>query len=156
MVLHYLNNIPFTLESADSEIVAFTGKTEAQGYGKSITLQELSDITEEYYPDFKTTITDDVSIESIKRLLAAGKPVIIPAAGRLLKNPYYSGEGPAYHMLTVTGYDGKFFYTNDSGTSYGERYPYPHALLVDAIHDWTGNDETILEGRKVMMTIDEM
>ena len=46
-----------------------------------------------------------------------GVPVLLPAAGRLLRNPYFSGQGPLYHMLVVKGYtrDGKII-TDDPGT----------------------------------------
>jgi hypothetical protein len=154
MVIHYLNDVPFTLESADQEIVSMTAQVEQMGYGLSITMEQLADITRTLYPGYTVTLSTDVTKESIMKLLAQGKPVMVPAAGRMLSNPYYSGEGPWYHMILITGYDGKFFYTNDSGTSYGERYPYPHDVLLNAIHDWTGINENIGEGRKVMMTIE--
>jgi hypothetical protein len=94
-------------------------------------------------------------VESLKKMLAQGKPVIIPAAGKELQNPYFSGSGPWYHMLVVTGYDRTYFYTNDVGTGHGERYPYPQQMLIDTIHDWAGKDELIGQGRKVMMTLEQ-
>ena len=94
-------------------------------------------------------VLPDLALQAI----AHGQPVIIPTAGRMLHNPYYTGDGPWYHMLVVTGYDQTYFYTNDVGTAKGERYPFPKQLLLDAIHDWMGQDERIGAGRKVMMTI---
>lgn len=153
MVMHYLEDRPFTPELADEEIVDLTKRTSGMGYKLSITMDELADITRTLYPQYQPVLSTDVTVESVKKMLADGKPVIIPAAGRALKNPYYSGEGPWYHMLVVTGYDAQFFYTNDPGTGVGYRYPYPHDLLIDAVHDWTGQDEMIGQGRKVMMTL---
>lgn len=153
-VMHYLEDRPFTPELADREILDFTAKTASMGYGPSITMQQLADITNALYPQYEPVLHTDVSIESLQKLIAQGKPVIIPAAGKQLNNPYFSGGGPWYHMLVVTGYDQSYFYTNDVGTGHGERYAYPHDLLVDSIHDWTGVDEHIAEGRKVMMTLE--
>ncbi len=152
-VLHYLQNRPFTQELADQEIVALTDRTARMGYGPSITLQQLADITNALFPDYEPVLSTDVSIDSIKQLITEGKPIIVPTAGRMLHNPYYSGEGPAYHMLVITGYDETYFYTNDVGTGHGEHYPFPHQVLLDAIHDWTGNDDTIADGQKIMMTL---
>jgi uncharacterized protein YvpB len=153
-VMHYLEDRPFTPESADREILDFTAKTASMGYGPSITMQQLADISSALYPQYTPVLHTDVSIESLQKLIAQGKPVIIPAAGKQLNNPYFSGGGPWYHMLVVTGYDQSYFYTNDVGTGHGERYAYPHDLLVNSIHDWTGVDERIAEGRKVMMTLE--
>ncbi len=152
-VIHYLENIPFTQELADHEILDLTSRTAQMGYGPSITMEQLADITRALYPQYEPVVSTDVSIESIKRLIASGKPVIIPTAGRILANPYYSGEGPWYHMLVVTGYDGTNFYTNDVGTGHGERYPFTEETLLNAIHDWAGQDERIGEGKKVLMTL---
>jgi hypothetical protein len=71
--------------------------------------------------------------------LVSGKLVIIPAAGRLLGNPNFSGQGPIYHMLVVRGFDNKTgeFITNDPGTRKGEGYRYKYSVLINAIHDWS-------------------
>lgn len=154
MVMHYLENKTFpTPEYADGLIVDLTNKTSGMGYGTSVSMGQLADIVRTLYPDYEPVLSTDVTIDSLKRELTQGRPVIVPAAGRMLNNPYYSGEGPWYHMLVVTGYDDTFFYTNDMGTGVGYRYPYPHRVLVDAIHDWVGQDERIEEGPKVMMTL---
>jgi uncharacterized protein YvpB len=154
-LLHYLDNVPFTQELADQEIVAFTRQTQSMGYGISITLEQLAEISRSLYPNYEPTLYTDVTEQSLKQLLAQGKPVIIPTAGKILNNPFYSGGGPYYHMLVVTGYDQTYFYTNDVGTGHGERYPFTHEVLIDAIHDWAGQDEKILEGKKIMMTLEK-
>ena len=152
-VMHYLENRPFTQELADQEIVALTAKTAQMGYGISINLEQLADITNALFPQYKPVLSTDVTIDSLKRAIAQGKPVIVPTAGRILQNPYYSGEGPWYHMLVITGYDQMYFYTNDVGTGHGEHYAFPQSVLLDAIHDWVGKDEKINEGQKIMMTL---
>jgi hypothetical protein len=66
----------------------------------------------------------------------------------MLKNPYYSGDGPWYHMIVVIGYDGTSFITNDVGTKRGAQYHYTYDTLINAIHDWTGTDDMIATGSK--------
>ena len=112
-----------------------------------MSIEDLAQIVEEYY-GYETTIISSISLASIKQQLDAGNPVIVPAAGRLLGNPYFSGEGPWYHMLVVTGYDSTHFITNDPGTKRGEGYRYQHTTLLNAIHDWTGVKEETAFGKK--------
>ncbi|NOS68166.1 MAG: hypothetical protein HOO67_07475, partial [Candidatus Peribacteraceae bacterium] len=85
-------------------------------------------------------------------------PVVIPAAGRDLGNPYFSGEGPWYHALTIIGFEegwtGDKFIVNDPGTKRGSQYKYDVDVLVSAIHDWTGVKEDIRNGRKAMVIIE--
>jgi len=71
----------------------------------------------------------------------------------MLGNPYFSGEGPWYHMLVITWYDHRGFITNDPGTKRGEGYHYDEATLINAIHDWTGVKENIAQGGKSMLII---
>ncbi|MBU1911108.1 hypothetical protein KKG16_01695, partial [Patescibacteria group bacterium] len=89
----------------------------------------------------------------IKEELIKGNPIIIPAAGRDLDNPYFSGEGPWYHMLVIKGYDKKRFITNDPGTRRGEGYKYEYSVLLNAVHDWTGIKEDIRNGDQIMLVI---
>jgi hypothetical protein len=98
-------------------------------------------------------VINQVTTESIKEELAKGNPIIIPAAGRRLLNPYFSGEGPWYHMLVVKGYDRNEFITNDPGTKRGDGYKYKYDVLVNAIHDWTGVKEEIEGGQRKMMVV---
>jgi hypothetical protein len=62
--------------------------------------------------------------------------IIAPFAGRMLGNPFYSGEGPYYHMLVIKGYDEENFITNDVGTRRGENFIYSYETVMQAIHDY--------------------
>jgi hypothetical protein len=95
----------------------------------------------------------DPTVDQIKTHLAAGRPVIIPAGGRLLNNPYFTAPGPIYHMLVIRGYteDGQFI-VNDPGTYRGEAFLYDFDTILYAMHDWNGGDE-ITEGGKVALVI---
>jgi len=90
-------------------------------------------------------------VEDIKRQLVAGRPVIVPSAGRLLGNPFYNQPGPIYHMLVLRGYTKTKFITNDPGTRRGEGYQYSFDVVMQAMRDWNNGD--VLNGRKVVLVI---
>ncbi len=115
--------------------------------------------TAKYFTDYlgydvsRIQILENPTADDIKALLAAGLPVIMPAAGRELGNKFFQTPGPLYHMLVITGYNRDDFITNDPGTRRGEGYRYNQEILMNAIHDWTGDKETILEGDKRVLVI---
>ena len=152
MMDYYLRNAPLEPDQANREILQLVQWEEAHHYKYDVSILELKNIVEEYYK-YPTRIVEDVTKESIMYEIANGNPVVVPVAGRNLNNPYFSGDGPWYHMLIITGYDGKFFITNDPGTRHGLDYKYKMDLLVDAIHDWTGVKQDIESGQKRMLII---
>lgn len=87
----------------------------------------------------------------LKRALANGYPVIIPAAGKLLPNPNYRGGGPLYHMLVVKGYTKTRIITNDPGTRRGADYTYTFDEIANAAHDWNVGDVT--HGAPLMLVV---
>jgi len=89
---------------------------------------------------------------NIKKEIAAGHPVIVPAAGKVLPNPNFTNGGPNYHMLLIIGYDQTDFITNDPGTRNGKNFRYTYDGLINAIHDWNPNN--ILDGRKAVLVFD--
>jgi hypothetical protein len=90
-------------------------------------------------------------IEDLKREVAAGRPVILPASGKTLGNPNFRNGGPVYHMLVVKGYAKDRIITNDPGTRKGADYTYDPEILWEAIADWTGDG--IDPKRKVMIVV---
>lgn len=152
MVKHYLDGTPLSLEDAESEVQAMIAWERENGYADDVNTTELAEIATAHY-GLRTRIMTDVTAASLRAELAQGNPVIIPAGGRLLKNPYFSGEGPFYHMLVVTGYDARGFITNDPGTKRGENYWYATDVLMNALHDWTGVKEEIEQGAKNALVI---
>lgn len=154
MVHHFLEGTTVTPTEADAEILAIVAwENDKFNYSADVTLEELKKISEDYYRH-TGQLFYDFTIEDMKKLLAAGHPIILPVAGRDIGNPYFSGLGPWYHMLVVTGYDGDEFITNDPGTKRGEGYRYPQRRLFDAIHNWTGAKEGIRSGNKVMLVLE--
>jgi hypothetical protein len=101
-------------ESAEADLLALVRWEERNNFGVDITIGELALIAEQYY-GYKPVIEETVTVERIKEILAAGNPIIIPAAGRDLGNPYFSGEGPWYHMLIIRGYDRNEFIVFTTG-----------------------------------------
>jgi len=95
----------------------------------------------------------DLLEEDFKKYLSLGNPIIIPVAGQLLGNPYFTPPGPLYHNLVLVGYNGDRIITNDPGTKRGKGYIYDENVLYKATHDFTGKKENIEKGRKAMIII---
>lgn len=157
MVVHYLNGTPLNPEIAEREIQDLVAWEHDHGYGDDVNAEKMVEIAQKKL-GVRARVRTDVTIETIKEELASGNPVVIPAAGRKLGNPYFSGDGPWYHALTIIGYKpgwtGDYFVTNDPGTRRGQQYTYRADVLLDAIHDWTGVKEEIGNGRKAMVILE--
>ena len=152
---YYKNAGAFTPDDADRQILAMVAwEKQRFGYYEDTTADEVAIIAKEYYGYAHARAVDIRSIDDVKRTIDQGLPVLLPAAGRLLGNPYFSGQGPVYHMLVVKGYtkDGKII-TNDPGTRHGADYLYDPAVLWNAVHDWNASD--ITQGRKVMVVVEK-
>lgn len=111
------------------------------GIHKDLNLFETGELAKNYW-QLSYRIISDLDIDKIKLELSEGNPVIIPAAGRLLGNPNFRGEGPLYHMLVIKGYQDDFFITNDPGTRNGKDYLYSSDKLISAVADWSGKEPT--------------
>ena len=96
----------------------------------------------------------DITVADVRGALAAGNLVLLPAAGKLLGNPYYA-QPPLYHMVVVVGYDDEAeeFIVHDPGTRRGKNFRYKYDTLWNAVHDWTGDPKTILGGEKAMIVV---
>lgn len=152
MVDYFLRQQVLSSDQANREILQLTNWEQSKNYTYDVSVDELAHIVEQYYHHTVRASTT-VSAEAIMYEIAQGHPVIVPAAGRMLGNPYFSGDGPWYHMLVITGYDSHNFITNDPGTKRGEGFKYRHDVLINAIHDWTGVKEEIETGAKKMLII---
>jgi uncharacterized protein YvpB len=154
MVKHYLSKEPFDADHVSAEIIEMVEWETKNGYGVDINATQTMEVGSHFYGiKGKVFYDEEVTIDNIKRLLAAGHPVVIPAAGRILANPNYQGLGPAYHMLVIKGYDETHFITNDPGTRLGADYKYSYETIDNAIHDWTGSKDTIEKGGRVMFIL---
>ncbi len=152
LVHHYLTRRSITPESIESELLALIRFEESHGYGTDVTIAELAKIAREYF-GYHPRILDDPTAEELRAELRQGHPVIVPLSGQTIGNPFYSGDGPPYHMLVLTGYTQQGFITNDVGTRRGKRYFYPTNTFMNAIHDWTGEYTTIREGTPRVLVV---
>ncbi len=143
-----------SLQDIDNELKALVAWETGRGYSYDVTLKELSRIGQDYYSMTSGRVILNPSIEDIQTELAAGRPVIVPAAGRLLDNPNFTAGGPPYHMLVIRGYDADGFITNDPGTRRGEKFRYSYANLMESMHDWSGSTSTITTGQKAVLVFD--
>ncbi len=157
MAVHFLNGTSLTPAIADKEILDLVAWETANGYSQDVTAQQMAEIAEKKF-GVNARVRTDVTVQTIQEELAAGNPVIIPAAGRDLGNPYFSGEGPWYHALVIIGFKpgwtGDYFVTNDPGTKRGQQYTYRAETLLNAIHDWTGVKEDIRAGKRAMVILE--
>lgn len=149
MVKYYLDQQALVEDDGDREMLKMADWEAANGYGLSVTLEELRQIAQKYYGISNGKVKTDISVEDIKRELAAGRPVIVPLAGRQLRNPYFTPPGPIYHMLVIKGYDSDGFITNENGIRQGKDYRYSFDTLYQAIHDY--NPEDINKGAKAYL-----
>ena len=121
------------------------------GFWKDTGAKKTADILKQYYGLKNVEVKYDIKLDDIKREIAQGHPVIVPAAGREFKNPFYTPPGPYYHMLVVKGYTKDKIITNDPGTKRGENFVYKNDIFYKAIHDWNSGD--VMGGRKVMIVV---
>lgn len=134
MVKHYLQSKPLSKDQMKSEIDTSVKWQEDVWKGhKDLDAQMTLLLAKQYFEINGKVI--GVSEDEIKRHVSSGLPVLVPAAGRKLGNPNFTGAGPEYHMLVIIGYDDSkgVFITNDPGTRKGEKYVYKYKTLIDAI-----------------------
>jgi len=155
MAHYYFSGESLDAATMDREILKLVEWQEKTfGYYKDTTAEEMARMLREYFGHSDIEVRYEFSMEDIKREVAQGHPVILPAAGRLLPNPNFKQPGPIYHALVVKGFlaNGKII-TNDPGTRKGADFLYDPAALMNAIHDWDPKD--ILKGRKAMIVVRE-
>jgi len=115
--------------------------------------QQVAQRLKDYFGYQNVEIVYDFSLQDLKWKIIEGRPIIVPAAGRMLNNPYFTQPGPLYHNLVVIGYEGKNIIVNDPGIGRGKGYRYNEDIFYDAIHDFPGSKERITEGRKAMIIV---
>ncbi len=138
------------VETQYSKMIAYENKT--FGDFKDTTAAQTAKMIKDLYKYKRVDVLPMKSINDAKPHVLAGRPVIIPTAGKLLKNPNFKNGGPLYHMLTIRGWmkDGRII-TNDPGTRKGNGYVYSASTLWNAVHDWNGGKVT--SGKKVMIVV---
>ena len=156
MAMAFVKGDPVTRGSGNQDILKMVAFQEKQYGGHfDLTAKECVKLINDYYKFDKVELKDNFTIEDIKTELAQRHVVIAPMAGRMLRNPYYTPPGPAYHYIVFKGYDERSgaFITNDAGTRRGKNFRYKYQTAYNAIHDWTGSKGTVGRGRKAIIVI---
>lgn len=141
------------------ELAMVDWEVETFGQYEHTTIEQTAQIARDYLGYDRWLILDDPTVENLKWYLTQGYPIVAPMAGRYLGNPYFTGEGPVYHMLIIRGYDESegVFITNDVGTRRGENFIYSYNVLMNALHDWDDaartDPEGILKGDKRVLVL---
>lgn len=157
MAGRYLSRKGITSQQALVEIKALANRADAL-FGSHLdeSAFDTATLARDALPNAAVELIKDATIQDIVHSLVAGKVVLVPLNGKILKNPNYKPPGPVRHMLVVKGYDPNTqeFITNDPGTRRGEGYRYSQDLLLAAMHDWdTGNNTQTHPDRKVVIAI---
>jgi len=154
MAAHFLKKLPLSPHIADLQMRIIKQYEELMwGRSKDTTVEEAALVLRVLYGAEEVETRTISSSEDIKRELAAGRLIIAPVAGRLLKNPYFVPPGPVYHMVVIKGFDDArgVFITNDPGTRRGNGFMYKQSLLFEAIHDWNGGE--VMRGEKKIAVV---
>ncbi|MBT6254505.1 hypothetical protein HOI83_04745 [Candidatus Uhrbacteria bacterium] len=155
MAVSFFDKELVNLSSADEadeailSVVAF--ETDKYDLFLDTTAAETKRFAEAMYPGYGFDLLSNPSVDDIKTALSNGSPVIVPAAGRELGNPNFTGAGPLYHMLVLRGYTDSTFVTNDPGTRNGNGYVYKQKTIMDAMGDWNAGDPA--NGAKVVIVV---
>lgn len=154
IVDYYLNNKTLTKDLAENEIQSQVAwEIGYFGSHNDLTAAETVILAQNYYHLNNLETTQINSLNDIKKEVSQNHLVVVPTAGRLLGNPNFRVPGPVYHMLVISGYNTNSFITQDVGTRNGQNYIYNQTILYNAIHDWTGNGDTIINGAKNMIIV---
>lgn len=150
----YKKKTGFTKQEMEDEIQKVVAWEKNKfGFFEDTTVDQSVTVLQEYFGLADAMAVYDITIDDIKKEVAAGRPVVVPAAGKLLFNPNFRGGGPAYHMILIKGYTKNgYFITNDPGTKRGADYIYKTDVLYKAIHDWVPGGN-VLDGQKAMIVV---
>jgi hypothetical protein len=133
----FWKNGNYSLEQMEAAIrVAVDWQMKKFGYYEHTTAAETALMIKELYGYKKVEVEYGVDTDDIAAHVRAGRPVIVPLAGRLLNNQFYTSPGPVYHMLVVKGIaqNGDII-TNDVGTRHGKNLTYSPSVFLNAMHD---------------------
>ncbi len=141
LAYHYFSDEALSKEQFKKDVLGLVDwQNEHFGDYEHSTVNQTAEMLEGYFGFTDYRILENVSIEDMKKELATGHIIVAPFAGRMLGNPFYSGEGPYYHMMVIKGYDQTNFITNDVGTKRGLNFIYPYQTIMNSLHDYHVTD----------------
>ncbi len=154
LAYYYATNQPLTKEKFKEEVLGLVEwQKEHFGDYEHSDIDQTAEMIQKKLKiqNSKLKIISNPTVDDLKKELAQGHPIIAPFAGRQLGNPFYTGEGPLYHMMVIKGYDEKHFITNDVGTKRGHNFIYPYETIMSTMHEW--HDTDINLGAKKVIVI---
>lgn len=133
---------PSTEEAKQRILEIVEGKRQAIDPSLDESLETIAQLIEELELDWRVEIVEDPTLEDMLEELENERPIIVPVYAPELNNPYYSGGGPDYHVMVLTGYnqETQSFIINDPGTQYGDELSFTYETLMDSIHDLRPED----------------
>lgn len=150
MVDAYYTNDNFSspAHARDEILHIFDLKEQMFGYSLDETVDVMTAIINTHLSWHAYTV-DNPSIAQIKAEIDAKRPVILPASGVELSNPFFHSD-PNYHTVVITGYDDdtREFITHEPGTQHGLDFRYSYDKIIASMHDFLPNWRTP-EGKKV-------
>lgn len=125
-------------------------------YGKSLdeSAETMAGLINAYYP-WEARVVRNPSLNDITTEIRAKRPVIAMVYGKALKNPRFQSGGPDYHTIVLSGFDEttKEFIAEEPGvTSGGHGYRYSFSTVMNALHDFLPNKQTIHGTPTVLFT----
>ncbi len=156
MAVHYVNGTTLNSNTGKNEILAMVNHQKKLFGGHfDLSVEKSLVLIRALKLNISAEVIPIKKHEDILGALKKGNILIVPAAGRMLNNPFYTSPGPVYHYLVITGFDDskQMFITNDPGTKRGHGYTYSYNRLFDAIHDWTGTAANLTKGQKMAILI---
>src|SRR5690606_32931822 len=139
----YQEQTQIGLEEAKKAIVNILNIKEAE-FGPSYDENafKITQMVDLIHSNWSATLQEDPTLEQILNELNQKRPVIAPIHAPELNNPYYTGEGPDYHVIVLIGFDAtrKVFITHDPGTRNGAALEFSYEVMMEAIHDLNTQD----------------
>lgn len=142
----FLKHKKYTIDEMESELAKMREwQIKTFGYFESTSIEQVAQIAREYLGYKKVRIIEKPTLEMIRAEVAAGHPVIVPANGKMLKNPYFKNGGPIFHMYVIRGFaENGDVITNDPGTQHGENFVYKKEVVLNSMFDWDHGQDRVL------------
>lgn len=137
MVYYYYSgkSLPGISEQEDILVDMVDWQIDNWGGHYNLPIDTAADLAQATF-NYRAEVVENLTPDKVRTYLNKGLPVIVPADGHKLANPYFSNDGPEYHMLVIKGYKDDKFITDDPGTMHGADFVYSEENLFYSIHDW--------------------
>ena len=155
MIDYFYNGDNLTKEKAREEILKiFDTKERSFGQSADESMETIAAIINQSNLSWSARVVDNPTIEQMKLELANHRPIMVPIYAPAIDNPYYTDEGPDYHVVVLVGYDDdtQEFIFHDPGTQYGKNFRYDYEGFYKAISDFLSDQNDGPEPVRVIYT----